>query len=226
MERFQMLQNLCQIGILLSVIIGGFCTYGTSYFSRKKEELKKAIETPKIDSLHNFNNTYNINGDYVANKKQEKVENHPINAPNALIVTKDQKGGQNTVNVYGGKPNPANSDNKPIFAHKGNYGYNILNFEITSIEKETGYSFLASIPDNSKLKVTLSKLGDDKTSLWGMDLFSNKNWRHGPYKNGEQQYDLDEISGELKIVFRETGSAKLNIYFNDTLINSKIFKWN
>ena len=220
-----MLQNLCQLGVLLSVIIGGFCTYGSSYFGRKKDELKKTVEAPKIDSLHHFGNTYKINGDYVEIKKDMKVENQPINAPNALIVTKNQNGGQNTVNVYGGKPNPANLKNKPIFAHKGNYGDNILNFEITSIEKEIGYSFFASIPDNSKLKVILSKLGDDKTSLWGLDVFSNKNWRHGPYKNGEQKYELDETSGELKIIFHETGSVTLNIYFNDTLINNKILKW-
>lgn len=225
MERLQLLQNLCQVGILLSVIIGGLCTYGSSYFGQKKDEFKKAVENPKIDTPYLSSNTYNIKGDYIENKKEKKVENHPINAPNALIITKDQSGGQNTVNIFGGKLNKANMNHKPIFELQGHFGINILNPSVTSIEKDVEYSFLANIPDSSKLTVTLSKHGDDKTPKWGMDAFAGKNWRHSIYKNGEQEYDLDDTEGELKIIFQEIGSATLKIYFNGELINTKVIQW-
>lgn len=224
MERLQMFQNLCQLGVLLCVIIGGFCTYGSSYFGRKKEEFKK-IETTKIDTTNNSGNIYNINGDYVENKKEKKIYNQSINAPNALIITKDQKGGQNTVNIYGGNPTPADMIHKPIFEKHGHFGLNILNPEITSITKDTAYSFLANIPDSTKLKITLSKHGVEKQALWKMDAFSGKNWRHNIYKDGEQEFNLDDKVGELEIFFQESGSATMKIYFNDTLVNSKVINW-
>ncbi|MCA2611903.1 MAG: hypothetical protein IM521_19300 [Microcystis sp. M27BS1] len=221
-----MLQNLCQLGILLSVILGGLCTYGSSYFNRKKEQLKRVEVYSNIDTSKKQGDVYNISGDYINEQKNTKSKKETIIAPSALIVTKDQKGGQNTVNVYGAI-NPANKENKPLFDDTGYFGENILKPDLISLTKEKDYSFTARIPDNSKLKVRLVKIGVDKSPQWVMGAFNAKSWRWSRYNNilGEQEYELDEPKGDLQIIFKETGTASLEIFFNGELLSSKLIKW-
>ena len=102
MEKFQILLKLCMIGIAVFGILGILCAFGWNYYGLKIKELEKIQSTEKSiyqDTLAKTNTTtYNVSGDVVQGNKITKHEE--INAPNALIVTKNQSGGQNTVNYY------------------------------------------------------------------------------------------------------------------------------
>jgi hypothetical protein len=210
-------------------ILAIMCSYGNYHFGALKDKLNSqqtkgtSIVINKIDSSaisKNEHKPYAIVKETIVPKKEI------INAPNALINTQHQSGGTNIVNYNGEKLNPANILQKPIFNDNGNYGLSILSQNLTNILKETPYSFSANIPVNTILKVTLSKLGDDKQPSWAMKVGSEKNWRYNPYKEGEQEFNLDEGLGDLLIIFSGTGAAKMKIYFNNDFLSEKIITWN
>jgi hypothetical protein len=100
MEKYQTLQTLCQIGIAFFSILAILCGFGAYHFGEKKENAKK-IEIPlHKDSTVKPETTYQIKGDLVQGNKVTKTKEEEINAPSALIVTKDQSGGTNTVNFF------------------------------------------------------------------------------------------------------------------------------
>lgn len=228
MEKEHVYTFLTVLCSVLAVLFG----YMASNVKSKKEEL-----TPKKDPVNLESPViFNIKGDYV---NGQKIDEHKIepkgsnkqevhNNPNALIITNNQSGGQNTVNYSGGKLNPANLTNKPIFDENGYYGLSILNEKCKTLQKETAYSFSAKIPVNTKLKVVIKRIGEDKNPLWFMKVGSEKNWRYNLYDNSKdfsQQFDLDDEFGDLYIIFRESGEAKIKIFYNDSLIEEKNIKW-
>jgi hypothetical protein len=98
MEKYQTLQTLFQIGIAFFSILTILCSYGAYHYGEKKE-ISKINEVPlKTDSTVKPETTYQIKGDLVKGNKITIKEE--INAPSALIVTKDQSGGNNTVNFF------------------------------------------------------------------------------------------------------------------------------
>lgn len=218
MEKFQNLQSWCQIGIFLFSFLAALCGYGSYYFGMKKDLIKEQKEL----SINNLSNKDSIIKN--ADKDNSDIKRNIINAPSAYIVTQDQSGGNNTVNIYS-NPNPANRKNKPIFSLQGRNGPNILHFSNDTFIKDSSYSLNAKIPDNSKLFVTIKNNSSDESSLWVIDVFSNKNWTRLPYKDGEQTFKLEDAEGDLKMIYRGTGSAILKITFNNELINSKTIKW-
>ncbi|MEO0312215.1 MAG: hypothetical protein RIQ89_1872, partial [Bacteroidota bacterium] len=177
MNNYQTWQNWCQIGIAVFGFLGLLSTYGTYYFGNKKDEVlrNQTKDTIKIKDVLKDSN--NIKAGKKSKVSQDVVkQNVTINAPNSLITTQNQSGGMNTINYTGEKFNPANVSLKPILDENGNYGVNILNQNVTQISKDIAYSFAAKIPVNTIMKVTLSKISEDKRPLWGMRLGTAKNW--------------------------------------------------
>lgn len=220
---FTFLAALCSV---LALLFG----YMASNVKSKKEELTRKsnpVENPVV---------INLNGDYIKGQKIDKHNTESIvtnkqevhNYPNALIVNNNQSGGQNTVNYSGGRLNPANLINKPIFDENGYYGLSILNEKCKTLQKEISYSFSAKIPVNTKLKVIIQRIGENRNPLWFIKVGSEENWRFNSYDNSKdfsQQFDLEEEFGDLFVIFKESGEAKIKIFYNDSLIEEKKIKW-
>lgn len=147
-----------------------------------------------------------------------------INAPSALIATENQIG-NNTVNIFNGKKNIANSKQIPIFEFKGLYGTNLLNENVSKISADTVYSLSAMIPDDKKLKVVIVSLKEDKKPFWSLKLGTERGWIHSIAKDGEQMFDLNEPFGDINIHFEKKGSAKIKIYYQEAILNEKTIEW-
>jgi hypothetical protein len=99
-EKFQTLQTLCQIGVALFSILAILCGYGAYHFGEKKENAKNPEISIRKDSAVKAETTYHIKGDLIQGDKVTKTKKEEINAPSALIVTKNQSGGTNTINYF------------------------------------------------------------------------------------------------------------------------------
>lgn len=123
MEKYQTLQTLCQIGIAVFTILLAICGYGSYHFGEKKEKAK-AINLNNVkdnednDTALNPKNVYHIKGDLVQGNKVSNEKNEVINAPEALIVTKNQSGGINTVNVFQNEYKPIDDKVKKSISEK------------------------------------------------------------------------------------------------------------
>lgn len=210
-----------QIGAAIFQILAIICAFGAHYSGEKAKSNSNKDDVKKEQIVIKDSPNVKISS---SNKIKSPTI---INATNALIVTNEQSGGTNIVNYNGGKYNPANTQNKPIFEKNGSYGVNILEESAVSFTKDTDYSFFAQIPVNQKLKVILTKNDSDKSALWGMNIGKIKNWVYTTYDNinGNQVYTLEEDRGDLNIIFWKSGSAKLDIYYNDVLVSSKVISW-
>ena len=144
MEKFQTLQTLCQIGVALFSILAIISGYGAYHFNEKKEvfktESQKQIDNSKgRDSISSPATTYNINGDLVKGNKVSETKKEEINAPSALIVTKDQSGGTNTVNYFQNEYKPIiENTNQTITTKLDKLSIKYPNPPTTIIEVESG----------------------------------------------------------------------------------------
>jgi hypothetical protein len=123
MEKYQTLQTLCQLGIAIFSILAIISGYGAYHFGEKKEtaktESQKLSDSSKIKySLSKSETTYSIKGDLVQGHKVSKVKKEEINAPSALIVTKNQSGGENTINYFQNEYRPINENTKHEITEK------------------------------------------------------------------------------------------------------------
>lgn len=166
MEKFQTLQTLCQIGIALFSILVILCGYGSYHFGEKKENAK--LKSQKIDvtygrsdSIPKSKTTYNINGgDLVQGDKVSKTKKEEINAPSALIVTKNQSGGENTVNFYQNEYKPLNKNiEEEISDRLDKLALKYPNAPTTMIEIESGNSQRNKIAIELEELLTKNNLG-------------------------------------------------------------------
>lgn len=120
MEKYQSLQTLCQLGIAFFSILAIISGYGAYHFGEKKDALKAKTqnETTSKDSASQPQTTYHITGDLVQGDKVDKRQE--INAPSALIVTKNQSGGNNTVNYFQNEYKEIDEDIKQTISKKLN----------------------------------------------------------------------------------------------------------
>lgn len=161
------------------------------------------------------------------NNPNNKVEvtQKTIVAPGALIITEGQTGGQNTVNI--GPSNPANELGSPLFDETGRFGKNILHPELIHLITDTYYSFAAKLPDDTELKVHLTRTEGNKTAFWGMSSGTITNWAWVPAspESGEQEFNLDDTKGDLRMHFWEEGTAEMTVYFQGQLLSRKTIYW-
>lgn len=166
MERYQLLQHLCQFGIALFTILAALSTYGAFYYGEKKDDAKNESKnqsaTNKVEDTSRVSKTtYNINGDLVQGDKVSHTKNEEINAPEALIVTKDQSGGVNTVNVYQNEYKPIDGSVKNSISEK----LNALHVKypkapVATIEVETGNTQRHKIALDLETLLQKSQLGE------------------------------------------------------------------
>lgn len=96
---FETYRNLCWIGTALFGTLAILCTLGANYYGSKVKQADKPNSTNGSAEKVAAANTYNVSGDFVQGDKTTN-ENNKLVAPNALIATVNQSGGQNTVNYY------------------------------------------------------------------------------------------------------------------------------
>lgn len=226
-------EDIWNILALICGILTLVFTYMGNFAKSKKEELNSKRNPvnqpgPIIVNVKK--------GDYVTGQKTENHKNESTNSksqevhndyPSALIVTHGQTGGENVVNINGGKSNPANVTKKPIFDESGYYGLNILNENTSTVKKELHYSFSAKIPRDTKLKVIIQRIGEEKRPFWGTEVSSQRPWRNKLYdgsKDFSQEYDLDDEIGDMHMIFSESGAAKIKIFYNEKLIQERNIK--
>ena len=89
--------------IIAAIIYGIFSLWDTS---ESKRVINNEIVATDSSNVKVTNNQNKVHGDFISAEKVEikkvddsKTDNSVIEAPNALIVTKDQSGGNNTVNI-------------------------------------------------------------------------------------------------------------------------------
>ena len=122
MEKYQVLLKICMAGVPLFTILAALCGFGWNYYGLKIKELEKVHNERIKDSISSkkdsikSNNTYYVSGDLV--KGNKSIKHDEIIAPNALIVTKNQSGGQNTVNVYQNEFKPLDNALETIIEQK------------------------------------------------------------------------------------------------------------
>lgn len=162
-----------------------------------------------------------------ANNPNNKVEvtQKTIVAPQALIVTEGQTGGQNVVNI--GRINPANELGSPLFDETGRFGKNILHPDLIHLSVDTSYSFAAKLPDDTQLKVHLTRTDGNEKAFWGMSIGTVTNWAWVAARpeSGRQEFSLDDIKGDLRIHFWDEGAAEMSVYFEDQLFSQKTIYW-
>lgn len=105
MEKYQTFQTLCQIGVAVFSILAILSGFGSYHFGEKKEaakneSVKHTKDNEGKDTALSAKTVYHIKGDLVQGDKVSNEKMEVINAPEALIVTKNQSGGINTVNVF------------------------------------------------------------------------------------------------------------------------------
>lgn len=111
---FEHYQKLCLIGVLVSACLVALFTYGYNFYGIKIKEMEKNKPKAAIDSdtkPNTITNTYNVSGDVVQGDKIDNSRNN-LSAPNALIATVNQSGGQNTVNYFQNEYRPLNENIK------------------------------------------------------------------------------------------------------------------
>ena len=122
------------------VIMGALCGIGWNHYGLKIKELEKLEKQSKpeeIKTTEKVSKTFNIQGDYVHGSKY--VDKSSIVAPNALIVTNNQSGGQNTINYYHNEFRSPNDEiSNTIFVNIENLINNYPNHPLTNIEIESG----------------------------------------------------------------------------------------
>ena len=122
MEKYQTFQTLCQLGLAIFSMLAILCGYGAYHFSVKKENAKvesqRVVNNQGQTDLTHKSDIYHIAGDLVKGDKVSKTKQEEIYAPSALIVTKDQSGGQNIVNFSQNEYKAINKDLKEEIKEK------------------------------------------------------------------------------------------------------------
>ncbi|MBI2285186.1 MAG: hypothetical protein HYU71_15855 [Bacteroidetes bacterium] len=226
-ENYQVMLKLCMVAAPTFSILAIISGYGWNYYTLKiKEQEKLEATQKKKNTTKKVQNTYHIQGDFIKGDRVNKTK-EIIHAPNALIVTKDQKGGQNTVNQYFGTKDPSKMVTKPTFDVSGYYGDNVLNELHSNFSSEKAYSFNAKIPENTSLKILITKLTGQYNDVWRLRMGTERNWKHTTFKENWQSFllaDGDTI-GEIEMSFTGSGSASIEVFLNDQLISEKIIQW-
>jgi hypothetical protein len=227
MENYQAMLKLCMWLAPTFTILATVSGFGWHYYGQKiKEQEKKETPQKKIDTLPKVQNTFHIKGDYVQGNKVTSKPKKQINAPNAIIVTQDQKGGQNTVNQYFGAKDPKHVVVEPTFEPAGSYGDNVLYEKHTAFAVGTLYSFNAKIPEHASLKVAMTRVqGQHIDNAWRMRVGTEKNWKHTMFKDEYQAFVLGDENGELEMRFMGKGSARVELFYNGKLLSSKTISW-
>lgn len=146
LEQYQIYQKISMWGIPLFTILAVVSTFFWNHYGLKIKEIEKQSK-PKIEkATPKTINTFQIKGD----KKVTKSE--VINAPNALIVTNRQSGGQNTVNYYQNEFKSPNEDvDNSIYSNIQELIKQYPNHPLTVIEIESGNS------QRNKIAIQLEK---------------------------------------------------------------------
>lgn len=206
------MQTLCQIGIAIFSILAILSGYGAYHFGEKKETAK--TESQRLTDYHKLVNSVpkpetinNIGRDLVQGNKVSKTKKEEINAPSALIVTKNQSGGENTVNLFQNEYKSINENIRQEISEKlDELANKYPNAPTTVIEIESGNS------QRNKLALEL----EDLLSKNNLGVYPKGNTNMGRYPDYpisvfinpvNKQYTKELlvsletlISGEFKII--------------------------
>jgi hypothetical protein len=227
------------IGVPVFGILGILCAFGWNYYGLKIKELEKTQSTVKNeknisqDTLDKRETTtYIVSGDVVHGNKTTKHED--INAPNALIVTKNQSGGQNTVNYYKNEYEPLDTevekeiDNKlSLFANNKDYPKIIIEIEANNSQRNKvakvlerlltkynlgfypeGNTYIGRFPDNPVSVFVNSKNMDFANKLINiLQLYIKEGFKIIPDDNFPVDFIKIYINGQP--LFDKNGTLKI-----------------
>lgn len=159
LEQYQIYQKISMWGIPLFTILAVVSTFFWNHYGLKIKEIEKQSK-PQIEKTNpKITNTFQIKGDYIkGDKKVNKSE--VINAPNALIVTNRQSGGQNTVNYYQNEfKNPNENIDNSVYSNIQELIKQYPNHPLTVIEIESGSSQRNKVAIQLEKYLTENNLG-------------------------------------------------------------------
>lgn len=140
LEQYQVLQKVFMWLVPFFSILALLSGLGWNHYGLKIKELEKQSKTIEEKTSPKTINNYKIKGDFIKGEKKES-SSEVINAPNALIVTSRQSGGQNTVNYYQNEFKAPDSDiNNSIDNNLKDLVSHFPNHPLISIEIESGNS--------------------------------------------------------------------------------------
>lgn len=140
LEQYQILQKLFMWLVPFFSILALLSGLGWNHYGLKIKELEKQSKPAEEKASPKTVTNYQIQGDFIKGGKKE-TNSEVINAPNALIVTSRQSGGQNTVNYYQNEFKAPDLDiNKSIDSNLKELVLLFPNHPLISIEIESGNS--------------------------------------------------------------------------------------
>ncbi len=163
-EQYQFLQKTCMVLAPACTILAVLFGFGYNHYGLKVKELeqqtKQKTEKPiPIKNTQTINN-FQIKGDYINGEKKE-IKSEVINAPNALIVTNRQSGGENIVNYYQNEFKAPNSEiDNLLFSNIENLIKKYPNPPLTIIEIESGNFQRDKVAIQLKTYLSRSNLGE------------------------------------------------------------------
>jgi hypothetical protein len=159
LEQYQFYQKAFMwIGPICGIIALG-CGIGYNFYGLKIKEVESQSKPKTEKESPKTINTFQIKGDYIKGDKKE-TKSEVINAPNALIVTNRQSGGQNTVNYYQNEFKIPNEDiDNSIYSNIQELIKQYPNHPLTVIEIETGNSQRNKVAIQLEKYLTENNLG-------------------------------------------------------------------
>ena len=187
MEKFQFLQNISQIGVVVFSILALLSGYGSYYYGQKKEELKKVVNTP--------------------------IE--VISAPNALIATQNQIG-NNTLNVthISDSFGDGKAINEISYPTTGEFGTNILDRN-THEYKEGTFSMRALIPEHQSLMLEISGTNWGFPAFQAMPGWRHFDARTIGETTSRKFKTVKFGNADLEFCLTGVGEIKISVYEND-----------
>lgn len=168
LERYEFLQNVCLILLLVFGILSAISTYGWNHFGKKITQLKGQQQSQTAESNtkkildtvdSKTEKIIDVVQTHASKTSKTKDERANVNAPNALIVTEHQTG-NNTVNItqFSSQTYHPISDN--LFKHVQEKWKEMIskynNPPVISLEVESGNSL------RDKIVIDLEKIVNDK----------------------------------------------------------------
>lgn len=159
LEQYQIYQKISMWGIPLFTILAVVSGFFWNHYGLKIKEIEKQSKSQIEKATPKSINTFQIKGDYIkGDKKINKSE--VINAPNALIVTNRQSGGQNTVNYYQNEFKSPNEDiDNSIYSNIRELIKQYPNPPLIVIEIESGNSQRNKVAIQLEKYLTQNNLG-------------------------------------------------------------------
>lgn len=140
LEQYQFWQKVFMWLGPTFTVLGILFGIGWNHCALKIKEIEKESK-PKTESTNTpQTTTFNVKDDYVNGNKIE-IKSNVVNAPNALIATNNQSGGQNTINYYQNEFKTPNEDiDNSIYSNIQKLIKQYPKHPLTVIEIESGSS--------------------------------------------------------------------------------------